>query len=179
MLKSEKLEFNESNENNLKNIFDEYGNIGYPKVMTNGLMTDYYDISGDSSFEREIIHNEELGTVEISFPKYDWGVCYFYNGNGSIEQIRTKDFSIYNTLKLELKGEKGGEKVEIGLKDETNPLDGSETKVELTLSDEWEFYEIPLKAFKGTNLSKLFFVVEFVFEYEPRNISVRHIEYLK
>ena len=179
MLRSEKLEFNESNENNFRNVFDEYGNIGYPNVMTNGLIADYYDISGDSSFERELIHQEEMETVEINFPKNDWGVCYFYNGQGSIEQIRTKDFSIYKTLKLELKGEEGGEKVEIGLKDETNPTDGSETKVELTLSKDWEFYEIPLSAFKGTNLKKLFMVAEFVFENEPRKINVRHIEYLR
>jgi hypothetical protein len=179
MIKTEKFEFNESNVNKLNYIFDEYGDIGYPKVMVNGLLTDYYDVSGDSSNERGLIHREELETLEISFPKNDWGVCYFYNGNGSIEQIRTKDFSIYQKLKLELKGEKGGEKVKIGLKDETNPIDGSESKVELTLSNDWEFYEIPLESFEGTNLKNLFMVVEFVFENEPRKISVRHIEYMR
>ena len=71
MIKSEEFEFNESNISNLKEIFDEYGNIGYPKVMMNGMLTDYYDISGDSSNDRISIHKEELETVEISFPKYD------------------------------------------------------------------------------------------------------------
>ena len=81
-------------------------------------------------------------------------------------------------MKLELKGKKGGEKIKISIKDETNPTDGSEPKVELTLTDEWKVYEIPLTNFTPTNLKKLFMPMAIIFEKESATIYSRDIEYI-
>ena len=120
-----------------------------------------------------------LKEFRIDFPAIEWGVSYFYVGKGSVEQLATKDYSSFKTIRLELKGKKGGEQIKIALKDETNPTDGSETKVPLTLINEWKWYEIPLSAFEGTNLKKLFMPLAFVFEKNATAIGIRNVEYVK
>ncbi len=163
-----------------QSIFDKYGDIGYPKLMDKGLTSGQYSLSFASSHPYNVgitDINRELDN-KIEFEAQPWGVVYFYVGRSSIELLETKDFSVYKTLKLELRGEKGGEKVMIGMKDETNPTDGSETKITLELTKEWETYEIPLTAFVNTNLKKIFMPISFVFENEAANIYYRHIEYM-
>ena len=117
--------------------------------------------------------------MRLDFPKTDWAAYFFYNGFGSLEQVRVKEYSVYKTLRLELKGEQGGENIMIAMKDESNPTDGSETRVPLTLSETWETYEIPTSSFSPTDLSKLFMPTIFVFEKEPTTIYIRNIEFLR
>ena len=57
--------------------------------------------------------------------------------------------------------------------------DGSETRVPLTISDEWQTYEIPLSEFKTADLKQLYMVVGFVFLENAQTLSVRNVEYVK
>jgi hypothetical protein len=161
-------------------IFDKFDGTGNPKIIINGFQTPYYsnleaystpiNLSYVSPFYEEL---------QVDFPGMEWGVFYIYVGQGSVEQLETRDYSSYNTLRLELKGEKGGEKIQISIKDETNPTDGSEAKVPLILTNEWKIYDIPLSKFEGTNLKKLFMPAAFIFEKDAAVISIKNIEYLK
>lgn len=84
----------------------------------------------------------------------------------------------YDTLRLNLRGTQGVEKIAIALKDISNPTDGSETKVKLTLTSEWQFYDIPLTKFKPTKLEELFIVTSFISENQAMTIEVESIEFL-
>lgn len=53
-------------------------------------------------------------------------------------------FSKFNTLQLEIKGDIGGGKTLLNTEDKNDPKDGTSSKVELEISDQWQSYEIGL-----------------------------------
>jgi len=179
MIDNNKQNFDETSLAALKGVYDKYENIGYPKMGIHGMSSAEYSIlSAYSDPRKRPMSQIQKGFIEISFPAMDWGVIYFYVGQGSVELLNTKDFSGYRAMKLELKGKKGGEKIKIAIKDETNPTDGSEPKVELTLTNEWKMYEIPLSSFAPTNLEKLFMPMAIIFEKDPVTIYAKDVEYI-
>ncbi len=174
------LDYDGLSEAALNNIFNRFGDEGHATIISDGYLSNYYSNLDDYSEPVEGSMNSVfLKEFRIEFPAIEWGVSYIYVGKGSVEQLATKDYSSFKTIRLELKGEKGGELIKIALKDETNPTDGSEAKVSLTLTSEWKWFEIPLSAFEGTNLKKLFMPLAFVFEKDATTIGVRNVEYVK
>jgi hypothetical protein len=89
------------------------------------------------------------------------------------------DYSTFRALEVELKGATGTERVEIGVKSSDQPDNGLEAKVAYTLAAEWKVYSVPLSAFKGANLKKLYVVAELVFDDKPAKVFVRRIQYVK
>jgi hypothetical protein len=90
------------------------------------------------------------------------------------------DFSEFDTLQLELKGDEGGETLLIHIEDSDDERDGSATKVEIQLTNQWQTYEIKLSDFKTADLSKLTNVLGFVFlQPQPLSFSVKSAKYLK
>ena len=79
---------------------------------------------------------------------------------------------------VELKGENGAT-VSIGLKDNLDPDDGSESKYHITFTDsDWHVYEINLRDnFQSADLRKLYIVTEFVFASTSQNLKVRRIQF--
>ena len=172
--------FDDSTAKNLEGFFDTNGTVGYSKVLTNGAENGKFFNAGFASAGNipfEISYGINEYTIDV--PKNEWTVVYFRNPSNALVERPTKDFSCYKTLKLELKGDKGGETVSVALKDAAAPDDGSETKVPLTLSNKWETYEIPLSEFKPTDLKELFIVASFILKSDANKISVRNIEYVK
>jgi hypothetical protein len=71
---------------------------------------------------------------------------------------------MYRTLSIEMKGAKGGETLEIGLKDNTDLDNGGETKIQITLTTNWQVYKFLLSRFVTADLSHLYMPIEFVFD---------------
>ncbi|MFY0593109.1 hypothetical protein [Roseivirga sp.] len=164
----------------ISKIFDRFGNEGYPILIADGYMTPYYsDLEAYSQQTPNVFTSIMEKHFSMDFPAMDWAVQYMYVGKGSIEQLSTKDFSSYKNIRIEMKGNLGGEQIYFSIKDETNPTDGSEAKVLLEMTDDWKWYEIPLTEFEGTNLEKLFMPAAFIFENDAASVSVRNVEYVK
>ncbi len=92
-----------------------------------------------------------------------------------------RDLSGYQTLSLELQGAVGGEQVWIGLKDNTDPDNGRETKMPVSnLTAGWQTFTFPLSSFRTTSLGRLYVVTEFVFESgtPAETVCFRNIQYL-
>ncbi|MEN2281448.1 hypothetical protein AAGF08_04860 [Algoriphagus sp. SE2] len=163
----------------LDQVFDEYGEKPYPKVLRNAHSTRHYNYAAASAYNNQGVNVQYLGThTAIQFAEEPWAVSYWFLGNGVVDPNRVKDFSNFKTLRLKLRGVKGGEKIAVGLKDKSNPTDGSETKVPLTLTNEWETYEIPLSSFAPTRLEELFIVTSIIVENQACTIEVESIEFL-
>jgi hypothetical protein len=73
------------------------------------------------------------------------------------------DYSGFTKLRLELKGDTGGETFLVNLKDSDDPDDGSQTNLEVVLSNEWQVYEFDLERFDNAELQKLHVVLAFLF----------------
>lgn len=180
MVENKSLDFDETSLANLAKIHDIHDEIGYSKLLNQGVLAGHHTSGADSAIGTDFwFYTTVQDAIRLTSPKADWSAYFFYNGLGSIDQIRVKNYSVYKTLRLELKGEVGGETLQIGMKDESNPTDGSETRVPLTLGTDWETYDIPTSSFSPTDLSKLFMPAVFVFEKEPVTIYIRNIEFLR
>lgn len=119
--------------------------------------------------------------ITLKYPgRQSWGSLFITIGEPTQPPRPARDYSKYNKLLIEMKGEKGDESVLIGLKDKDDPDDGSESKTRLNLTKQWGIYEIKLKEnFITTDLKKLYVVSEFVFESKPQTIFVRKIQFVR
>jgi len=97
------------------------------------------------------------------------------------------DLSAYQTLIVEFEGDPGTT-IQIGLKDATQPDDGTETKVTLPVTSSWTAYAIPLSKFATPvsahggyviNFHEIYIPCEFVFAGGPQaqTVKVRTITY--
>lgn len=87
------------------------------------------------------------------------------------------DLSGFQILTLELNGPMGAF-VSVGIKDSTQPDDGSETKIWIQLNGDWQTYQIPLSRFVGAKPSSIYVLTEFVFlGSQPQTVRVRSIRF--
>src|SRR5205823_3783994 len=89
----------------------------------------------------------------------------------------TRDLSAYQSLVPEMSGDPGTI-VDIGIKDNTQPADGTETKIRIPLAADWQTYHIPLSRFTRADLGRLYVVTEFVFGgTQTQTFRVRNITF--
>ena len=120
------------------------------------------------------------GAAHLGGP--DWAAFTIMVGGPSPSVTRkNKDYSGFTRLRLEMKGEQGGEQFSVHLKDSDDPDDGTQTDIPVTLTDEWQTYDFDLSAFETADLGKLYVVAGFLFYQQPgpASFSVRNITYLK
>jgi hypothetical protein len=99
-------------------------------------------------------------------------------GNPNPGSRPLKDMTAYRTLQFELRGAVGGEVVEVGIKDNLDPDDGSETKIALTLTQAWTPYSYPLTSFASANLSRIYLLFELVLNGPSgRSVYFRNVRY--
>lgn len=106
------------------------------------------------------------GQMEMAYPAgQSWGSVFVTVGNPVNAPRPGIDVSAYQTLVVEVWGDEGNtaQTVQIGIKDATQPDDGSETKVTVPVFPNWTTYTIPLSAFVGADLTDIYVVTEFVF----------------
>jgi hypothetical protein len=123
---------------------------------------------------------QKNGDMCMAYPDgQSWGSVFITVGKPTDYPRPSQDLSIYKKLSVELRGDVGNEFVLVGLKDNTDPDDGTETKVRLwDLSTRWETFEFPLSEFNNADLHNLYIVIEFIFEKTPETICFRNIQYL-
>src|SRR6185369_17737761 len=94
--------------------------------------------------------------LKMSYPAdQSWGAVFITVGKPKQPPRPFRDFSAFGTLSVEMKGESGGEQLEIGLKTNEQPDDGTETTIPVTLTAQWQTYKFSLEKFSGANLEKL------------------------
>lgn len=141
-----------------------------------------YDMGVNTSGERTDWVTNKDGAICMAYPSgQQWGAVFITMGEPTNPPRPGQDLSNYQTLSLELRGEKGGEQVWIGLKDNEDPDDGTETKrLVSNLTTEWQPFTFPLSDFETADLTKLYVVTEFVFEpgTSAETVCFRNIQYL-
>jgi hypothetical protein len=108
-----------------------------------------------------------------------WAAFWLFNFYDSGRNFAL-DFSKFDTLLLEIKGDEGGETLLLNIEDKNDEKDGSSTRIEIQLTDHWQTYEIKLADFETADLSKLTNVLGFVFvQPQPLSFSVKTVKYLE
>jgi hypothetical protein len=112
-------------------------------------------------------------------PGQQWGFLgAVLPGNTTPGSRPGRDLSGYRHLHVELLGSTGGEPVQIGIKDNTDPDDGSETRKSEVLSQNWRTFTYPLADFGSADLTRVYLVFELVFNGGTgRTVLVRNVRY--
>lgn len=166
---------------NAKEDLKEIASLGNdPIVFMNGRLGSGLNMGVNTSggFTNWVVVSNN---ISMKYPgQQSWGSVFITVGESTQPPRPARDYSKYSKILLEMKGEKGGETVLIGLKDKDDPDDGSESKLRLNLTNDWGVYELKIaENFVTANLKKLYVVTEFVFETKPQSIYVRKIQFIK
>ena len=189
------MEFDDTTIRILDSIYDPGSGNGYPKVIVDGQVSwqSYYVINSDSDDPRVSYQTSDGGrqgpfTIE-TFQRigdslhidYSGGVEWagiWFNAGTSLASGWSADYSMFDKLVLEMKGDVGGEKIHLNIEDLDDPMDGTSTKVTLQLTDQWETYEIDLAEFVTAELEILRTPFGFVFYQDAVSFSVRTAKYV-
>lgn len=200
MAETGRTEFDATIVNSLASIYDPNAGIGDPNVVADGQVSwQSYDLTlsdsndwrvagstveqADETRRQRVFRHDSFvssgDSLHIVYPGgADWAgiwiIAPFYLGSGD----QSLDFSGFEKLQLELKGDLGGEKILLNMEDADDPKDGTSTRYELQLTDQWQTYEIDLAEFETADLGKLQAILGFVFLQEPQSFSVRTVRFL-
>lgn len=108
-----------------------------------------------------------------------WGTMFITAGEPAVPGVRSSiDLSDYASIVAEIRAPDGEECVRVGIKDVTQPDDGSESTARICATSEWTPFALPLEYFEGVDTSQLYVVFELVFDGAAGStIEVRNIRY--
>lgn len=148
-------------------------------VIYSGGLTVGYGMGVNSSGGRTDWLSDHGDYMRMSYPSgQNWGAVFITYGGDPVDPPRPSiDLSGCRKLIVELKGEHGGEVLDIGIKDKNDPDDGSESRVTVTCESDWQTYEFEISHFATADMSHLYSIV-FVFDDDtPRTVYFRHVEF--
>ena len=182
-------------------LYDPSDGVGYAHVLEEGRLAwhsldiDWYPSPGNENPANNGTFAQDInavrfsgGRLDIAYPGVahlggpDWAAIVIKEAGPSPSVTREyRDYSGFNRLRLEMKGEKGGEEFSVHLKDSEDPDDGTQTDIPVTLTDDWQTYDFELSEFETADLTRLYVVTGFLFylQPEPASFSVRNITFLK
>ena len=117
--------------------------------------------------------------IKVAYPgSQAWGAVFVTVGPLKPAPHPSRDFSAYRSLSIDIRGQFGGETVDIGIKGARAPDDGSEMKIPVRLAQAWTTYAFQLGRFGSVDLKNLYVVAEFVFTgREAETVYFRNIRY--
>jgi hypothetical protein len=152
-------------------------------VVGGQLVAQHYYVTGvaDRSanvFDFRSIEPRDDG-LHFAYPGSDSWAAIYLGYFGLAVGRPSQDFSHFDTLVLELKGDRGAERVTVHVKDRDLPDWEAPDTVTLQITDQWEAYEIDLASFPRTNFGILMSPLGFTFlGEEPLSFSLRNARYV-
>ena len=136
--------------------------------------------SGSRAFHLGSVQLQD-GALHIDYSGgLDWASVFWLPiAENTLSGIQYQDFSRFDKLRLELKGDRGGEVIKVLVKDVNYPNDIAPVSVDLVLSDDWQTWEIDLARFAPNDRSRLAVPLGFLISpaQDPLAFSVRNARY--
>lgn len=185
LVEAGRMDLDEQSRRVLGSIYEESSPVGFADLVVDGRIAWHtYYVASESDLEREKVFNfrsaeRDGDSLHLVYPGgTQWGALWLAVLRTADERP-SLDFSGFDTLSLEMKGDIGGESVLVHVKDRDDPDDGTQANVELVLTNDWQVYEIDLDRFETADLSTLTVVLGFAFFREPQSFSIRNARYLR
>jgi hypothetical protein len=178
MVKNGEMDFSAESKMELRSILDTFSNSEELAILINGQTTNGFNINFAASSSYSEWNRFEDNYITLNYPSntLEWGNPYI-EVNALFGRVTHMDFSKYNTMLVEMKGAVGGETFEVGAKDKYDLRDGSSTRLEISITDQWVTYEFDLA--KIRTLDKNFVKVPLAIVFEgPKGRQV-HIKTIK
>jgi hypothetical protein len=170
--------------------------VGHPRVVSNGRLSlghywpafayAYYR-DGEFVPRQQYVDHDYVshvdGAVQVTVKSgTPWAalVLQVFDRSNTVGRP-SSDFTRFDRILLEARGASGGERLLVHAKDKDDPDDGSQTNVEIVLSDKWDTYEFDLADFENADLSKLNIVLGFLIldHTDPLSFAVRTVRFLE
>lgn len=155
------------------------------EILNGSSLEKGFDMGLDTDTKQRTWMTKESDAFKLVFPsRQEWAAVFITVGKPKPEGARTAtiDLSAYKFLSIDMKGLTGTEMIEVGIKSNTQPDNGTEVKLPYRLSPEWKTYKIPLEKFVGGSLKDLksiYVVTEFVYLGDTaQTIYFKNIKYL-
>jgi exo-beta-1,3-glucanase (GH17 family) len=151
----------------------------YRDVYVGGLESGF-SLGVNTSGQQRRWLTEKEGVFTLIYPaNQQWGTMFIMVGQPALPGHRqSMDLSRYQSLKVDMRAETNGHCVRIGIKDKDQPDNGSETMISQCLTTSWTTVKLPLKAFVGADLTKLYVIFEMVFHGSSSfTVQARNIRY--
>jgi hypothetical protein len=153
-------------------------------VMVEGKTVNGCGLGIDDAAESRDWMQNDADSMSLEYPGVlAWASVFITVGDPKPENRPWFDISACTNLAIEMKGEVGGEKVLIGIKDKVDPDNGLETKKSATLTKDWNVYEFKLSDFFTCDLKNVYVIAEFVFpagsKKEATTVHIKNIRILK
>ncbi|MCX6621788.1 MAG: hypothetical protein NTY38_12080, partial [Acidobacteria bacterium] len=121
-----------------------------------------FDIGVNSSGGRTDWLKPDRDSMKMAYPSNQaWGSVFITFGSPKSPPRPSIDMSEFATLLVEVRGDPGTT-IEIGIKDSTQPDDGTEAKVIIPVFSDFRTYAVPLTKFNRVDLRRTYVVTEFV-----------------
>jgi hypothetical protein len=147
-------------------------------VLTGATLANGLSIGVNTSNNRTDWLTSDGTMLTMQYPAGQaWGAVFITPGPAVPPGNRPgRDMSGCQALVLEMSGDLGT--VDIGIKDSTEPDDGTEAKVTVQITGQWQTYTIPLSKFTRVDLKRVYVLTEFVFGGpQSQTVRVRNIKY--
>ncbi len=180
MVEKGEMNFDTQTKIDFSGTFYSYAEVDILNLLVNGKVPSGFElIYAQSSNEYYDGIQMEDDYIVLSYPenKLLWGSPYFAIRalNGRVTEL---DFTKYKNVTLEMKGAKGGEQFALMMKDKFDPPDGKESRAELTVTNTWQTYEVPIEQFATADKKIIQTPLGFVFLGDQgRTIHVRSIQF--
>lgn len=144
-----------------------------------GNLAEGFDLGVNTSHNLTDWVTVDSGVIKMSYPAgQSWGAVFITEGEPTNPPRPSRDLSGFSKLVFEICGAQGGESVWIGVKDNTDPDNGTEDKVRISgMGTDWEKHEIRLTEFSTADLKRIYVPIEFVFDGGAKTVRARNIEY--
>lgn len=161
----------------------DFSDVGQEEVVINGIVPRSIRVVTDSNlgFDQLKLEGNEDQIDFTIIPNLDWAAAMFIVDSLGQNVRASKDFSNYTSIQLELKGENGDENLQLALKDKFDPDDGTESRVNMQLSKNWQTYKFNLREnFPTADLKNLHQLTGFVaLKTKGLKFYVKNIRFLK
>jgi exo-beta-1,3-glucanase (GH17 family) len=151
----------------------------YRDVYVNGPASDFVVGLDTSGNQRQWLTAND-GSLVLTYPaNQQWGGMFITVGPSvPLGRRPSLDLSAYRSLVVDLRAAVDGLCVRIGIKDNSQPDNGSEITVPRCLSAQWSTITLPLNTFTGADLTHLYVVFEVLFSGPTSaTLEVRNIRY--
>ncbi len=155
---------------------------GQPDIVVAGQISAHAYWVGNAAARRGVFDYRSVRRADDSLVftyngGAEWASIYF--GVFGVAEGRTSlDYSNFEKLSLEMRGAKGGELIDIVIKDRYQPDTEAPPMVRLELTDDWQTYDLDLDSFKSPDLAALHIPLGFNFGDAPVSFSIRNAIYV-
>ncbi len=162
---------------------NDFSDVGQEEVVINGIVPNSVRVLTDSNLGFEHLRFDGFEDY-VGFtinPNLEWAAAMFIVDTLGTYNKAGKNFSEFNSIQLELKGEHGDEKLQLVLKDKFDPDDGTESKVDIQLTTNWQTFKFDLrKNFLNADLKNLNMMAGFVaLNTKDMKFYIKNIRFLK